>query len=198
MSVSLSQRGIPLPGKPDPQLPPSDKPRSRVKQSRQKGDTCWYYALQILRNEMKIGKNPLPHQLEKRKIEVMISNYRKSLTKICDELNFNIKIARQILSQTKKKCTIDVAKLIIKKISKEDAAKPDSKNILKALSEFTSQKKFDDLEIYARNRYEESHLDIDVLFLKEISIPVKEVLDFFVKFFQRELSLTEKKLLCPT
>ncbi len=74
----------PLPGKPGPYAADGAS-RLRIPQSVQKGETCIYYALQILRNERKIGKYSSRKLPESRFIERLdekaISKYRKSKTK---------------------------------------------------------------------------------------------------------------------
>lgn len=79
----------PLPGKPDPNQtfdPSSGEIRSRVKQSAQKGNSCGYNALQLLRDERRIGKFPSASQIEERKIEKAHSLHRKRKIKIDAEL----------------------------------------------------------------------------------------------------------------
>ncbi len=71
---------IPSAGKPNPNEPSTGAPRSRVKQNHQKGDTCLYYALQILRGKHKIGKNPSQAQQTARKEEKAFSDHRKRFT----------------------------------------------------------------------------------------------------------------------
>ncbi len=71
----------PPPGKPNPNEPAvPGTMRSRVIQKGQKGATCQFYALQMLRNENKIGKVPSQEQLEMRNGEKLISAFRKQQT----------------------------------------------------------------------------------------------------------------------
>lgn len=85
----------PLPGKPDPNWDPSSElPRGRVVQKAQKNDTCWYYTLQLLRNDHRIGKHPTESQIEMRKSEELFSQHRKSTTEANSKHEWGIRTAR--------------------------------------------------------------------------------------------------------
>ena len=68
-------------GKPNPLLPRKAElvdTREQVEQPPQKGPTCWYYALKILREQY--GQHPDSSFLEDRTLEELASRYRKELT----------------------------------------------------------------------------------------------------------------------
>ncbi len=76
---------MPPVGKPDPHAPRGlVETRPHVAQSNQKGLTCWYYALKILRQQY--GHDPHPSLLPQREIEQRISQYRKELTATSNQL----------------------------------------------------------------------------------------------------------------
>jgi hypothetical protein len=65
-------------GKPDSNHPidlQNRVPRARVRQGPQKGETCFYYALNMIRN--RIGKNSPSCQMENREFEKIFSGWRK-------------------------------------------------------------------------------------------------------------------------
>lgn len=73
-------------GKPDPTLECKveyleNDTRARVKQQPHKQSTCWYYALNMIRE--RIGKHPSDEVLSKRKIEKLCSERRKQIT-LCE------------------------------------------------------------------------------------------------------------------
>lgn len=64
----------PFPGKPNPNEPYSQD-RSRVVYNGQKGQTCFYYACQLLRDNRRIGKHPTEEFQEERRIEKVFSEH---------------------------------------------------------------------------------------------------------------------------
>lgn len=94
----------PLPGKVNPLEGSSSPHRSRIPQRADKGidgrgEVCKYYALQILRDELKVGKFPAPQHLEARKFEQRASRHRKEMTMYySDHLSFTF------FSQNVKQC----------------------------------------------------------------------------------------------
>jgi hypothetical protein len=87
------------PGKPNPEVPCSKITafsRPRVEQSAQKGPTCWYYALNMIR--LRVGKNPSEDLKEEREIEKIISQRRKLVTAIRLKQDSDQAIVRQLMN----------------------------------------------------------------------------------------------------
>lgn len=195
---------IPLPGKPNPMEAISNQPRSRVKQSGQKGDTCVYYALQILRDENRIGKNCPPEKLEKREIEKKVSQLRKNITKIpafrSDDIvldfaeNINNSLPKNV-------CTKGSAQKILLKINNLfNPGHEESKKLASdALKSFISQNEFDDFLPFAIHehdrKYYEKMIEAYNSFLQEFSSNIKLNENYFLNLLgikSENLKLFEK------
>lgn len=89
---------IPPAGKPDPHQPrdPGEvDTRRKIPQSPQKGETCDYYALNLIRQ--RYGKRPDPSFAEQRRLEHIASAYRKEFTRVGASLK--VSLASQMLQQ---------------------------------------------------------------------------------------------------
>lgn len=89
------------PGKPGSNEPwENGQLRPRVKQSPQKGLTCWYYAMNMLRR--RLGKGSPPEYQNERQIEKLYSSVRKKVTSLLDQESF-----KSIANKIKIECLRD-------------------------------------------------------------------------------------------
>lgn len=87
------------PGKPDPSVLSTRENsflRPRVFQSAQKGPTCWYYALNMIRD--RIGKNHSEELSRDREIECILSKRRKIITAVRERQHFDQSIVKQLMN----------------------------------------------------------------------------------------------------
>src|SRR5579871_3613927 len=80
--MSQSVFSIPPGGKPNYSESPLNGPRSRGDFHGQKGDTCDFYARQIVLNEGKRGSHPDVADTQRRACELLFSAHRKEVTRI--------------------------------------------------------------------------------------------------------------------
>lgn len=137
----------PPPGKPNP-LQPYDpkKPRERVVQAGQKGETCFYYALNMLRQ--RIGKKATPETQHLREMEVKISAIRKKLTTADKQYKYHFDFVKNLLIrfQVRSLSRRDVKTIVTQKILLlNDQVRDNYFNLLKT---FTDQNEEDDLLTY--------------------------------------------------
>lgn len=189
---------IPPPGKPDPTKPwdPSSKEeRPRVIQKEQKGETCTYYALQILRNEKRIGKHPLDSQIEAREIEGKISSHRKDISKIDETLRAQRVFADQLTEALSGRCTREDAEQFLKKQSAR--LDPAHRDRAKAyLESFCKQQIHNDFSTYANALYSQARNALEDLFFKAFNISDREIQQSIPKILQKswqELNPSEKE-----
>lgn len=187
----------PLPGKPNTKQAydsSSGQIRGRIVQSAQKGETCGYYALQILRNEKKIGKHPLPSQIKERGIEQIISAHRKAVTHIYNTLYFRIIFSEKLSDSLSKACTIDKAREILSTFS-QHTLEP-KEQCLAALQAFCSQNKYVDFPTFAKNTYEQALIDAHKQYFRVMNISLEIVQNTYPKLSNKnwkETSLIEKR-----
>jgi hypothetical protein len=171
----------PPPGKPDSKkLPDStSKQRPRIVQSPQKGDTCMYYALQILRNEKKPIKNPeAPRQLQPTAAEKSISKYRKIQTRIdqyfpVDNAKFLAeRTASGVFTQT------DALSFMVKHLSRKDL-KEVLDSLYNALTIFCEQDEDDDFFHFIEELHSQKIMQARLSLLEEngITLPLHEIKD---------------------
>lgn len=164
---------LPLPGKPNPNEaydPSSGKKRSRVVQKQQKGDTCGYYALQILRDEKKIGKCCSDTHLLERKIETTISAHRKMMTHITTEIQSQLDFAKNVTSDFGFACIKVDAQAILN--DQRDNMPIEKRDLFcAALKDFCEQTEFGDLLSFTEDRYLQARRNADNFLLKEFNIP---------------------------
>lgn len=176
----------PQPGKPDPKYDPTlGKPRGRVIQKPQKGNTCLYYALQILLNEKKIGKNPSSSQLETREQEKKFSMHRKELTRVENNLKFRFDFAEQFVfgvykSRSKADVQIFLEFLNTYPNTILEGQRERCKN---ALEEFCNQKEYDDFILFAKDTYYKAIMDVHQIILGKTLQPF---MDQYKKRFNRD------------
>jgi hypothetical protein len=151
---------FPEPGKPDPHWDPtSNMPRRRVVDHGQKASTCSYYAMQLLRNNRRIGKHPPEHLNEQRKMEEALSQNRKQMTKTDHDLLWRISFACQLTRSLSNSCTREKAQAILKdpsSIGKEHQAK-----CCAALKEFCEQDKYDEFVVFAKETYFRALMEVE-------------------------------------
>lgn len=153
-TLSTSFFCIPEPGKPDPNeswdLAIMEQ-RKRVVYSGQKANTCWYYGLQLLRNNHRIGKKPTESQLKQRSIEIIVSKFRKNITQVDKALGVWTEIAECLIDNgynTKEKTQEFLGSKIgeLSPITYQEDCR-------KMLKSFCEQEACDDLFIYAVEPY---------------------------------------------
>lgn len=162
----------PPPGKPDSKkLPDStSKQRPRIVQSPQKGDTCMYYALQILRNERKPINHPqAPSHLQPSAAEKSISKYRKIQTRIdqyfpMDNARFLAgRTASGVFTQT------DALSFMVKHLHRKDL-KEVLDSLYNALTIFCEQDEDDDFFHFMEELHSQKIMQARLSLLKENGI----------------------------
>lgn len=160
------------PGKPDPNVYwEKGQERPRIAQSSQKGPTCLYYAMNLLRE--RIGKLFSPEYQKARDIEKQCSLFRKNITCLENEkvlieqviakirVNPNRGQAREILSGLENRS---------KTLSEEEDLSPedieDSNTLLNRFQKFCAQKQSDNLSEYFLDHYKAEYCRIHDQFLK--------------------------------
>ena len=187
----------PLPGKPNPNEVYDSSLggiRSRVVQLAQKGDTCGYYALQILRNERKIGKFPIDSQIEERKKEKRVSDHRKNMTKIDDTLKFRIDFSKQVTQALGGTCSRKDAQKFLDKYASSISIEHREKCQI-ALQDFCNQTEFDAFSTFSENHYRQAKIDADTQFIKEF-VDEEFIKTSVPKMFKKtwdQMSLSEKE-----
>jgi len=163
----------PPPGKPDPRAPIDPqlrKPRRRVVQAPQKEDTCWYYAIQLIR--FKIGKNPPPSLKGARAEEQLASSFRKTMTRIDRFWSSKIGFTEDIME----KMGIDSftkihASQFLSHTGKMNALK---REMVPFLQTFCKQDRYKDLYSFAKMSYEDALIEAREGFLKRSGASHKE------------------------
>lgn len=143
----------PLPGKPSPsEARIEGQTRSRVILKPQEGNTCQYYALQILRDENRIGKNISPLQQTAREYEILFSKCRKMQTDTDKEFHLKLDFAVQLTQNFQESITKEDAKSLILKSS---ALFPAEFLDLccKTLTSFIEQEEYTTLLEFVQNNY---------------------------------------------
>lgn len=159
----------PLPGKPGPYSSDA-KTRFRVSQSPQKGETCGYYALQILRDQKKIGKHGLDSQAEDRLKEKAISELRKAHTKLDRKFQAELQLATGLIQDFSGHCTKKDAQEILDYHLSSIFPKY-RKALAETLRSFCAQSECDDFLEYVQERYGKARLDVDLHFLETFKLP---------------------------
>ncbi len=159
----------PEPGKPNPKEPKiPGTTRSRVFQSEQKGPTCSYYAMQILRNEHRIGKKLRKDFLTVRHFEKQLSIHRKNSTEQSNKWKCFGKFERLIAEKYPENFTKTDAQELINShfelINQMDSKYQES--ICKILQDFSIQEEHEKLFTYTKAKRIEERILIDVTFLK--------------------------------
>lgn len=185
----------PEPGKPNPNEPCGPSPRSRVAQAAQKGKTCSYYALQILRNENRIGKCPSESQMRKRQIEMTISKHRKAITTIDETWKYPIAFAKELTEALSNRCTRSDAQEFLSGPAQTIA--PEYRQMCCAtLQSFCEQEKYDDFFTYTNETYLKAKMVAHEELFRELWIPKKTIESSIPKILDKtwdELGMTEKE-----
>lgn len=190
---------LPLPGKPNPFEPSSpDSARSRVVQKGQTGDDCSYYALQILRDERRIGKKPHESQMKERECEIAFSTHRKTMTRITAELQPQVDLAIELSRSQGTPCTKKIAAALL--TLKMDQFLPASREIARqALKDFCAQNKFDVLTSYTENALREAKMKNNIQLFVSLKVPGLKLADALApSYFQKpweELTIDQKEIL---
>jgi hypothetical protein len=186
------------PGKPDPNVYwERGEERPRIEQSPQKGPTCWYYAMNLLRE--RIGKLFSPECQKAREIEEKCSLLRKNITHLENERelivqflesaneNPNHKWAWRILPALERRVIIESEK---KDLSPEDIE--EMKTLIHRIQRFCAQMRSDDLSEYFLNYYKKEYCRIQYQFIKTMgfdpavmykNLRKKQLLNLFKKTY---------------
>lgn len=158
-----------LPGKPDPHvsLIPGQQ-RARKDQESQKGNTCIYYALQIVRNNTKSPKN------QKSSEEKLLSNHRKQIT-IWTKKWGEIEYLSQIFYEQFPDCTQNKARLYMQAINK--APNP-HQELIATLQAFCSQAIYSELSDYIHAAKAEEIATIHTQLLEALKISAEEIEEY--------------------
>jgi hypothetical protein len=165
-------------GKPDPLAPCSEetaRSRPRVIQMAQKGATCWYYALNLIRN--RIGKNPSESLQKDREFERIVSQKRKLVTSIRQKHTNDQNIVRQLMTDPKYRSRqlwtkrgasqylpqIEQLLTSPKLVTKEEATK-----LYRILKGFIEQSRFDHLQDYVNASQCDQFNQINQMFLSRL------------------------------
>lgn len=167
-------------GKPDPKAlcsPSTMSSRSMVPQEPQKGSTCWYYALNMIRD--RVGKNPSEEVKDKRHIEVICSERRKAFSMQRALQNQQISIAQALKTDPRFSpylaTTIPGARALLPKLHKMSLvaggeAKEKLNELISILSSFLSQSAVPDLIDYLNNFHFSEMNKVNLLMLKKMGI----------------------------
>lgn len=186
---------LPKPGKPDPNQPIS-KNRGRVIQAGQKGHTCTYYALQMLRQDNRIGKHPTTDsQKKEREVEIKVSKHRKCVTQIDETLRPGISTAMEIaeIFETRA-CDKEIIKQMLQSSLEKQEEYPELCAVLK---DFCEQDKYDDIITFAHESYCLSRINVDKEFLDSFGVTQEFIESSIPKLIKKNwnaLSAYEKLL----
>ncbi|MES2344857.1 MAG: hypothetical protein V4494_02825 [Chlamydiota bacterium] len=188
----------PEPGKPNPYEPKvPGQMRSRVVFKGQKGPTCGFYAMQILRNENKIGKYPSLAQEQESKIEKMLSCHRKEITAFDQKWKFTIDFAEGLSDNYSGKEKMIAKQFLINVAKKGNKDNSVDLNTLIQLENFIKSpyEKFSDVVQIAK--FEERQLIYNSL-LTQVGVTFENIDEYARNFFERdwnELENNEKLVL---
>lgn len=156
----------PPPGKPNSNEPRiQGRLRSRIVRHSQKGDTCLYSALQILRDEAK------PPKSDRSQAEKLLSRHKKTLNKWTDKWGPIEKTVSEIY-ESGLNCTREKAPLLIQ-------ASKEHKELSEEAQRFMNQKVHDDLELYISAAKKEELEKIHRKLFIDLGYTQNQVDDFF-------------------
>ncbi|HEV3270428.1 MAG TPA: hypothetical protein VGZ69_07290 [Candidatus Rhabdochlamydia sp.] len=172
------------PGKPDPKQKRTigEDTRNRIPQLAYKGNTCWYYTLKFIRQQ--IGKNPCKELTQARKVERLCSLRRKSYTKHENSLPA---IADQLFTEKGSDvlCSIDLAKaknyVKNKQTTQPMMETPEflegRPSLFPFLEEFIKEGKKSNMHEFLLHKKFSGRNRINLEFLTNLGISLKEVFD---------------------
>lgn len=191
-SVGNSYFCLPPPGKPGPRC--ADGTRLRLAQKGQAGGfDCMYYALQILRGDRRIGKEPRPEEVKDRLKEQRISAYRKKNNKLDQDIKSQFACAHRLFQGdlSKKNIETSLPKLCEDYKDDENAVKS-----LKLSGSFCEQDTFPNFLAYLINNDQSVKERIRVCeeFFGDFNVTLEDVKAFVPKLMGRweDLDLLEK------
>jgi hypothetical protein len=160
----------PQPGKVNPHEPKvPGVMRSRVIQKEQKGPTCCFYAMQILRNEYKIGKFPSEEQRMQRYYEKLLSDHRKQVTRVSDKWMKVNAIADLFKTFFSRPCSKKEVEQIFPQTM--HALSPEEQILLSsALQDFYTQEEYSELSAYVKAAKEQESIAINIELLNEFDL----------------------------
>lgn len=175
----------PLPqGKPDPSLPytfPDSRPR--VEQAAQKGNTCWYYALAMMRE--RIGKHPTKEFMDARKFEKCASKRRKMQTLAYELYTDRRDIARQVQTDPNytrhnlntKEGASQMVQRLREILATEEGSLDQRKEVRRLLGLLSAYVKSsqESLDEFVLHKYSEQRMKINLVFLKEVGVSIEEL-----------------------
>jgi hypothetical protein len=149
--------------------------RPRVFQPAQKGPTCWYYALNMIR--VRIGKHPSEDYRADREIEIILSQRRKLITATRDEQSDDQAIVSQLIEDHSythlKLWTIEGAQKSLPRLKelsriKDPEAKAEAIKVLSVLKDFSQQDEISNLRDYINFSHAETLNKINQMFLTKL------------------------------
>lgn len=152
----------PRAGKPNPSLPlRQGEGRERIAQAAQKGEACWYYAMNFLRQ--RVGKAPLPEQQTIREQERLISDLRKQHTIVDKLFDWRRKVTKDICDSFNiTNVSKDFALDLIENINSDES---EDANLLR---QFCKQDLHDDLMAFVDFSWLNDHIKCDSEFITSV------------------------------
>ncbi len=158
----------PEPGKPGPYAADGIS-RHRVPLPEQKGDTCDFYALQILRDEWRIGKNPPKSLADERAVERGISHYRKAVSSVDALFKPQIAYAEIFSKYAGGSCSKQQAQHLIK--NEPHRIVPQYREqVSKGISSFCSQNSHKDLSEFVQESFLNARMEVHESFLSNCNM----------------------------
>ncbi len=170
------------PGKPDPKQKRTidEDTRNRVTQLAYKGNTCWYYTLKFIRQQ--IGKKPCEELTKARRVEELCSLRRKAYTYHKNSLPA---IAGQLFTKKGSEflCSIDLAKAkyfvenkqIIQPMMEAPETLEGGPSLFPFIEEFVKESKDSNMREFLLNKKFNERNRIDLDFLTNLGTNIKEI-----------------------
>jgi hypothetical protein len=166
------------PGKPNPDIECTKEnlvSRPCVLQPAQKGPTCWYYALNMIR--VRIGKHPSEDYRADREIEKILSERRKLITATRDKQSDDQAVVRQLMEDhnyiTLKLWTRQGAQEWLPRVRAlsqidDPETKTEASILLRILKDFSEQDEISNLQDYINFSHAENLNKINQMFLTKL------------------------------
>ncbi len=160
------------PGKPDPneRCIEGEDTRSRVIQSSCKGNSCWYNVFNFLRK--RIGKDPVEALQEARRIEKIISSYRKQSDVLYDfqpipvEILCNEEVNAKLSMLTKS----NIKELLLDKSDIDKLPVQEGTALIQAINEFLAQNTDNNFYDFLLNGFTNRYFSMASSFLRNLNL----------------------------
>ncbi|MBS0653097.1 MAG: hypothetical protein JSR39_06150 [Verrucomicrobia bacterium] len=171
-------------GKPDPRKPRPEGKDTRpwVVQTPQKGNTCWYYGLKLIREQY--GKDPHSCFSEGRRLEKIGSERRKLQTTLERSYQQSLAIANQLATDPnyahRKINTLAGARTFLPTIEAlqshpTEEVRTEAANLVKVIAPFCKQDKFDDLHEFLKEDNFKKRNMFNTIFLNRLGLNPKRM-----------------------